>query len=115
VPLDYFFTAMATRVNGAEAAEKDMTLNFVFTDVGETHVLALANGVLHHTRTDADPQAAVTVKLTRDFFLRLTTGQAGLRDLLFSDDLNVEGSRVQLLSFFSLLERPDGLFPIVTP
>jgi alkyl sulfatase BDS1-like metallo-beta-lactamase superfamily hydrolase len=115
VPLDYFFTAMATRVNGAEAAEKDMTLNFVFTDVGETHVLALENGVLHHTRTDADPQAAVTVKLTRDFFLRLTTGQAGLRDLIFSDDLNVEGSRVQLLSFFSLLDRPDGLFPVVTP
>ncbi len=115
VPLDYFFTAMATRVNGAEAADKAMTLNFVFTDVGETHVLELANGVLHHTKTDADPKAEVTVKLTRDFFLRLTTGQAGLRDMIFSDDLNVEGSRLQLLSFFSLLDRPDGLFPVVTP
>ena len=43
------------------------------------------------------------------------TGQAGLREMVFSDDMNVEGSRLQLLSFFSLLERPDGLFPIVTP
>lgn len=42
-------------------------------------------------------------------------GQAGLRDMVFSDDMNMEGSRMQLLSFFSLLERPDGLFPIVTP
>ncbi len=115
VPLDYFFTAMATRVNGADAASKSMKLNFVFTDVGETHVLELGNGVLHHTKTAADPKADVTVKLTLDFFLRLTTGQAGLRDLVFSDDLDVEGSRMQLLSFFSLLERPDGLFPIVTP
>ncbi|MEX2207717.1 MAG: alkyl sulfatase dimerization domain-containing protein [Myxococcota bacterium] len=115
VPLEYFFTAMATRVNGTDAAGKPMTLNFTFTDVGETHVLALENGVLQHRKADADPKADVTVKLTRDFFLRLTTGQAGLRDLIFSDDLNVEGSRMQLLSFFSLLERPDGLFPIVTP
>ncbi len=115
VPLEYFFTAMATRINGLKAAEKPMTLNFVFTDLGETHVLSLENGVLHHAKRDADPTAQVTVKLTRDFFLRLTTGQAGLRDMIFSDDLNVEGSRLQLLSFFSLLERPDGLFPIVTP
>jgi alkyl sulfatase BDS1-like metallo-beta-lactamase superfamily hydrolase len=92
-----------------------MTLNWVFTDLGETHVLSLENGVLHHAKAEADPKAEVTVKLTRDFFLRLTTGQAGLRDLVFSDDLSVEGSRVQLLSFLSLLDRPDGLFPIVTP
>ncbi len=115
VPLEYFFTAMATRVNGPKAATKAMSLNFVFTDVGETHVLTLENGVLHHAKREADPNAEVTVKLTRDFFLRLTTGQAGLRDMVFSDEMNVEGSRVQLLSFFSLLDRPDGLFPIVTP
>ena len=35
--------------------------------------------------------------------------------MVFSDDLNVEGSRLQLFSFFSLLDRPDGLFPVVTP
>ena len=115
VPMESFFTAMATRINGPKAAEKAMTLNFIFTDLDETHVLSLENGVLHHAKRDADPQAEVTVKLTRDFFLRLTTGQAGLREMVFSDDMNVEGSRLQLLSFFSLLERPDGLFPIVTP
>jgi alkyl sulfatase BDS1-like metallo-beta-lactamase superfamily hydrolase len=35
--------------------------------------------------------------------------------MIFSDELAVEGSRLDLLSFFSLLERPDGAFPIVTP
>ena len=39
----------------------------------------------------------------------------GLREMIFSDDLAVEGSRLELLSFFSLLDRPDGRFPIVTP
>ena len=36
LPLDMFFTAMATRLNGPKADGKDMTLNFVFTDLGET-------------------------------------------------------------------------------
>jgi alkyl sulfatase BDS1-like metallo-beta-lactamase superfamily hydrolase len=115
VPLEQFFAAMATRLDGAEAEGKETTVNFVFTDVDETHVLWLENAVLHHARRDADPGAAATVRLTRDFFLRLATGEAGLRDMIFSDDLDVDGSRLELLSFFSLFERPDGRFPIVTP
>jgi alkyl sulfatase BDS1-like metallo-beta-lactamase superfamily hydrolase len=53
--------------------------------------------------------------LTRDFLVRLSTQQAGLRDLLFSDDVEVEGSRMDLLSFFSLLDRAGDPFAIVTP
>ncbi len=114
-PVDRFFTSMATRLNGPKAEGKTMTLNFVFTDLGETHVLTLENAVLHHHQRDAEPAATATVRLTRDFLLRLVTGQAGLRDMIFSDDLKVEGSRMDLLSFFSLLDKPDGNFPIVTP
>ena len=106
---------MATRLNGPEAAGKRMVLNFVFTDLGETHVLTLENAVLHHERRETDPAAGVTLRLTKDFFLRLTTGQAGLRDMIFSDEIHVDGSRTELLSFFSLLDRPDGRFAIVTP
>jgi len=115
LPLDHFFAAMATRLNGPEAAGKRMVLNFVFTDLGETHVLTLENAVLHHERRETDPAAGVTLRLTKDFFLRLTTGQAGLRDMIFSDEIHVDGSRTELLSFFSLLDRPDGRFAIVTP
>ncbi|MBI1813979.1 MAG: MBL fold metallo-hydrolase [Deltaproteobacteria bacterium] len=114
-PVDRFFTSMATRINGPKAEGKTMTLNFVFTDLGETHVLTLENAVLHHHQRDPEPSATATVRLTRDFLLRLVTGQAGLRDMIFSDDLKVEGSRMDLLSFFSLLDKPDGNFPIVTP
>ena len=116
VPLDLFFSAMATRVNGAKAAEQERTvLNFVFTDVGETHVLELENAVLHHRQREADPEAAVTVKLTRGLFIRLGLNQVGLRELIFSDELDVDGSRTALLSFFRLLDPIDPNFPIVTP
>lgn len=116
LPPDGFFAAMATRVNGPRAAGKSMRLNFTFTDLGEIWVLSLENGVLHARRRDApDPNAAASVRLTREFLVKLATQQAGLRELLFSDDLAVEGSRLELLSFFSLLDSNDGRFPIVTP
>jgi alkyl sulfatase BDS1-like metallo-beta-lactamase superfamily hydrolase len=116
VPLSLFFAAMATRLNGPKAADaKPLALNFVFTDAGETHVLVLENAVLHHEQRDADPNAAVTVRFTRDLFLRMATGQVGLRELIFSDDLHVEGSRMELLSFFMLLDPVEPNFAIVTP
>jgi alkyl sulfatase BDS1-like metallo-beta-lactamase superfamily hydrolase len=114
-PVDLFFESMATRLNGPKADGKALTLNFVFTDLGETHVLTLENAVLHHHRQAPDPNAAATVRLSRAFLVRLATGQAGLRETIFSDALDVQGSRVALLSFFSLLDQPDGRFPIVTP
>jgi alkyl sulfatase BDS1-like metallo-beta-lactamase superfamily hydrolase len=116
IPLELFFAAMATRVDGPKAAAQDpITLNFVFTDLGETHVLNLENAVLHHRQGEADPNAAATVKLTRALFLRLGTGAVGLRELVFSDDLDVDGSRPALLSFFGVLDAPDPNFAIVTP
>ena len=115
MPADLFFTSMAARLNGPKAEGKSMTLNFVFSDLGETHVVTLENSVLHHNRREPDPGASATVRLTRDFLVRLVTGQAGLREMIFSDQLGVDGSRLDLLSFFSLLDRPEGNFPIVTP
>ena len=115
MPVERFFDSMSVRIDGAKAAQKHTRLNFVFTDLGETHVLALENGVLHHWKRAADPAADVTVRLTREFLLRLATKQAGLRELIFSDELAVEGSRLDLLSFLSMLDSPDGRFPIVTP
>jgi linear primary-alkylsulfatase len=55
------------------------------------------------------------VKLTRDPFIKMGTGGVGLRDLIVSDELSVEGSRTALLGFFRLLDAPNPDFPIVTP
>ena len=42
------------------------------------------------------------------------TGQLGLGDLV-SDELDIDGSRPALLSFFRLLDPVDPNFAIVTP
>jgi alkyl sulfatase BDS1-like metallo-beta-lactamase superfamily hydrolase len=114
-PVDRFLTSMAVRLDGPGADGKHLKFNFVFTDVGETHVVELENSVLHHRRGEPAADVDATVHLTRDLLVQLGTGQAGLKDLVMSDSLHVEGSRLKLLSFLSLLDKPDGRFPIVTP
>ena len=78
-------------------------------------MLTLENAVLHHRVGAANPEANATVRITHALFLDMLTGQAGVRDTLFSDDVSVEGSTLDLLGFFSLLDRPDETFDIVTP
>ncbi len=108
---------MATRLDAAQGRRQaELPLNFVFTDLGETHVVTLENAVLHHRQRDADPGAAATVTLTRDFLVQLATGQAGLREMIFSDDLAVDGQPTRSCSRSSRSSTSaDGRFPIVTP
>lgn len=115
LPPDLFFASMATRLNGPKAVGTQLRINFIFTDLNESYVIDVENAVLHHHRAEPDPRATATLKLTKAFLVRLATGQAGLKDMLFSSDLDVDGSRTDLFSFFSLLDKPSGNFPIVTP
>jgi len=115
MPADRFLLSMAVRLDGPAADGKHMKFNFVFTDVGETYVVELVNSVLHHRRAAPALDADATVHLTRELLVRLAAGQAGLKDLVFSDALQVEGSRLKLLSLLSMLDKPDGRFAIVTP
>jgi alkyl sulfatase BDS1-like metallo-beta-lactamase superfamily hydrolase len=115
VPAEQFLTAMAARLNGPRANGKSATINYIFTDLNESYVLTLENSVLHYRRAAPDPNADTTVRLTRPLLIRLALGQAGLRELVFSDDLSVEGSRLALVDFLRLFDTGDPNFPIVTP
>lgn len=114
-PVARFFDTMAVMLNGPEAEGVDMTVNITFTDLDETHVLSLKNAVLHHHEGAADPAANATIILTHDLFIKMLTGQAGMRETLFSDELALDGSKIDALRFFALLQKPDDTFNIVTP
>jgi alkyl sulfatase BDS1-like metallo-beta-lactamase superfamily hydrolase len=114
-PMDRFFDSMASRLNGPKADGKKLSVNFVFTDLGESHRLWIENAVLHHRRAEPDAKANATVNMTKTMLLRMALGQAGLRDFVFSKEIDVEGSRTDLLEFFSLLDAPDPHFAIVRP
>jgi alkyl sulfatase BDS1-like metallo-beta-lactamase superfamily hydrolase len=113
-PMPRFLDAMAARLKADAAEGKEYTINMVLTDLKESYVLTLKNSVLHH-RPGNDPKANATLKLTHAIYLKMITGKAGISDTLLSDDLTVEGSRLDLVRFFTLFEQPDGTFNIVTP
>ncbi|MBT8065528.1 MAG: MBL fold metallo-hydrolase [Xanthomonadales bacterium] len=114
-PVRRFFDSMAARLNGPDAEGVTLAVNFVFTDLGESYRLEIGNSVLHHRPSEADAEANATLRLTHGMFLRLLTGQAGLTELLFSDEIELDGSKIDLAKFFSLFDKPDGRFAIVTP
>ena len=114
-PVRRFFDSMAVRLNGPDAEGVDLKVNFVFTDLDESYLLEIGNAVLHHRPFRTADEADATLRLTHEMFIGMLTGQAGLKDLLLSDDVDLEGNRLDLLKFFSLLDKPEGRFNIVTP
>lgn len=113
-PMPRFFEAMAARLKADKAEDKVLRVNFVFTDSNEQYSLEVKNAVLHH-RIGSNPNATATLKLTRDIYLKMITGEADLNNTLLSDDLKIEGSRLDLVRFFALFHKPDGRFNIIIP
>ncbi|MCG7198793.1 MBL fold metallo-hydrolase [Marinobacter pelagius] len=114
-PVSRFFDSMAVRLNAEDAEGKSLRIKIIFPDLGEAYLLTLENSVLHNRLTDRDSQADATLTLTRPMFVDLLVGNAGLKELLFSDDISFEGSRLDLVSFFGMLDKPEGRFDIVIP
>ena len=115
MPVSSFFDVMAVRLDGPKAQGEKITINFVFTDLGESYVLKLENAVLHHHRQEPDPDANATLTLTHDLYVRIFTRRTTMMDAAASGELQIDGSADDLVRFFSLLTTPDGMFPIVTP
>ena len=113
-PIERFLEAMAASLNGPKAGDTRLSINLVFSDLGEGYVLRIANGVLHFTKALPATDANATLTLTKAFFLRMVTGGAGAKDLLLSDQTKIDGSKLDLARFFSLIEKAPGTFPIVT-
>ncbi len=114
IPLHKFFESMAARLIGPKAEGVDLAVNFIFSDRQQGFHLWIENAVLH-SEPLAGQEADVSLKLTHELFLKMAVNQAGIKDTVMSDDLEVEGSRLDLIRFFRLFDKPDGRFAIVTP
>jgi alkyl sulfatase BDS1-like metallo-beta-lactamase superfamily hydrolase len=114
-PIDKFFESMGARVIGPDAFGEKFTLNINFTDLNKNYVLTLDNAVLRHEIAPKDTTADATLNISHALFIDLVIGVAGVFEVLLSDDLSIEGSKLGLVNFFSLLDQPEGVFNIVTP
>jgi alkyl sulfatase BDS1-like metallo-beta-lactamase superfamily hydrolase len=114
-PGGLFLDAMAAGLNGPDAEDMNLKINLVFSDTKESFVLWIENAVLHHKKAPPAANANATLTLTKEIFIKMIIGTAGVKDTLMSDDLKITGSRIDLIRFFRLIEKAPGTFAIVTP
>ncbi len=114
-PIEHFLDAMAAGLNGPAAEDKDLRINLVISDTKESHVLWIENAVLHHKKTAPAADANATLTMTKDLFIKMVAGTAGVKDMLMNDDLKVTGSKIDLARFLMLIDKAPGTFAIVTP
>ena len=113
-PIERFLEAMAASLNATKAEGKKLKINLVFSDTKQTYVLRIENSVLHHVQKSPEKDANAKLTLTQAFFLKMVLGQAGGKDLLLSDQTKIDGSTLDLATFFSMLDKAPGNFSIVT-
>jgi alkyl sulfatase BDS1-like metallo-beta-lactamase superfamily hydrolase len=70
--------------------------------------------VLHHKRAAGRAERQRHPDADQETFIKMMAGTAGVKDTLLSDDLKVDGSKIDLVRFFSLIDKAPGTFQIVT-
>lgn len=114
-PIEKFFDSMAVNLNGPGAEGKQLTIELFFSDLNKRYVLSLENSVLRYREVMAPEEADAKLSITHEIFVNLLVGDAGAKEILTSEDVSVDGSILDLVSFFSLIEKQEGVFNIVTP
>ena len=125
-PVERFFDTLSVRLNGPKAEGENYAIKVNFTDTELSYVLQVENSVLYHHTAAAwankkaandigDSEINATLNVKHELFIDMLIGRAGLKKTLFSDDLSIDGSKLDLLGFLSLFDRPMGDFNIVTP
>ena len=113
-PVERFLEAMAAGLDGPAADGKNLKINLVLSDIKESYVLWIENAVLHYKKAAPATDANATLTLTKSIFIKMMAGTAGVKDTLLSDDLKIDGSKIDLARFFGLIDKAPGTFAIVT-
>ena len=113
-PVERFLEALAAGLDGPAAEGKDLKVNLVLSDTKESFVLWIENAVLHFRKAAPAADANATLTLTKPIFIKMMAGTAGVKDTLLSDDLQIGGSKIDLVRFFGLIDKAPGTFAIVT-
>ena len=113
--LGMIFNYLAVRLNGPDAAGRELTINFVFPDTNQTAWLRLENGALSHSveRTARDPDATVT--LDRETLNRIVSGQLDPEAAIASGEVDAKPDASPLIEIISLLDTFSPWFAVIEP
>ncbi len=114
VPSKDLFNALASRLPAGKIKRDPYTINFVFTDTGET--IAVSVGPMVATPRDfAADDAVATVTTERRLFDKVLLEEVGFVAQIVKGNIKLEGDRGAVVAFLGALEKPPFWFDVVTP
>ncbi len=113
--VEQLLDAIAIRLDGPRAWDRELRIDWVVTDPDEAHALTLRNGVLRHRPGRHEPEAHAALVVEREALNQLVLKSADLAELATSGRLRVEGDGAKIGELLGLLDEPDPGFAIVTP
>jgi alkyl sulfatase BDS1-like metallo-beta-lactamase superfamily hydrolase len=107
---------LAIRLNGERAADADIAITLVLTDLEERYAIEVASGVLNHTRGRDAAGEQLRISTTHATFMGvLTGGEAAAVEAAQAGRLTIEGDPARLAELMGLLDEFEFWFDIVTP
>ena len=110
-----FFDYMGVRLDADKAVGHDMTLNWVFSDLGKPFALTVRNGVLTYREDSRHARPDATVTMSKATLDRISLRQLDLQAALRGGEIRVEGNARKLPELMGLLATFNPAFNIVTP
>lgn len=107
------FDALAVRVNAPKAAAQAFRMAWYFSDTHEHWLLELSNGALNSLQVSEAPNADVSLTLARPTLEALLQQKLAPQQAISDGRLRIVGNAALLGTFFSLLDRFTGSFPVV--
>jgi alkyl sulfatase BDS1-like metallo-beta-lactamase superfamily hydrolase len=111
------FDALAIRLNASKAGAQAFKMAWHFTDVnngqGEHWLVELSNGALSSIQVKDQPAADVSLALTRKTLEAMLQQQLPPMQAVTEGKLKIAGNAMLLATFFGLLDRFAGNFPVV--
>ncbi len=117
MPLSLFFSYLAVRLNGKDAAGVHLRLGFVLEDTGETAFVEVVDGgLVARVGADLTPlDLDATVTTTRAALDRFVLGEATVDDEIAAGHLHADPHDGALRGFVGLLDRFSVWAPIIEP
>ncbi|WP_212631300.1 alkyl sulfatase dimerization domain-containing protein [Pseudomonas sp. KB-10] len=110
-----FFDYLAVRIDAMKEADRDLLINWRFTDLDEDYALTLRNGVLTHRKDSRHAQADIGVSMTKALLDRIALKETGFLKEATIGGIEIDGGRVQLLKLLGGLDESNPQFNLVTP
>jgi alkyl sulfatase BDS1-like metallo-beta-lactamase superfamily hydrolase len=113
--LPMLFNYLGVRLNGPEAGDRLIVINFEFTDTRETAWLKLENGSLSHSIGRIAAEADATVVLERSVLNRIIAGDLDLVEQIEQGAVKADPDPAPLLEIVGLLDSFSPWFAVIEP